>query len=202
MLRVAVCISGKGSLVPPLLEAARESQEQQQTQMEISCVVADRPHAPGLKSNWAERVPTFCIDRSRNPESFSDRLLNLLRPRADMIVLAGFLSILDGSILKEYKGRILNIHPALLPKFGGKGMYGMHVHRAVVSAKEQESGCTVHGVTRGIDSGPIILQRKVSLSPDETAESLQDKVRQIEGPALAAALTQVAASWSEAVEGG
>ncbi|MDZ7792839.1 MAG: formyltransferase family protein [Spirochaetia bacterium] len=95
----------------------------------------------------------------------------------------------------------MNIHPALLPKFGGKGMYGMHVHRAVVAAKEQESGCTVHWVTRGIDSGPIILQRKVSLTPDETAESLQHKVGQIEGPALAAALTQAAASWSRVEEG-
>ncbi|MCF7914833.1 MAG: phosphoribosylglycinamide formyltransferase [Spirochaetaceae bacterium] len=205
MLRVAVCISGKGSLVPPLLEAARQTQkasETPETQMEISCVVADRPYAPGLKSNWAEKVPTFLIDRSRNLESISDRLLDLLRPRADMIVLAGFLSILDGSILKAYEGRILNIHPALLPKFGGKGMYGMHVHRAVVAAQEQESGCTVHWVTRGIDSGPIILQRKVSLSPDETPASLQHKVRQIEGPALAAALTKAAASLGEFMEGG
>jgi phosphoribosylglycinamide formyltransferase-1 len=170
--------------------------------MEISCVVADRLHAPGLNSNWAEKVLTFCIDRSRNPETFSDRLLDILRPRADLIVLAGFLSILDGSILKVYEGRILNIHPALLPKFGGKGMYGIHVHRAVVAAKEQESGCTVHWVTRGIDSGPIILQRKVFLSPDETPESLQQKVRQVEGPALAAALIQAVASWSKVEEGG
>ncbi len=202
MLRVAVCISGRGSLVPSLLEAARQTQESQEAQMEISCIVADRPHVPGLKSPWAEKVSTFCIDRFQNPDTFSDRLLNLLRPRADLIVLAGFLSILDGSILEAYEGRILNIHPALLPKFGGKGMYGMHVHRAVVDAKEQESGCTVHWVTRGIDSGPIILQRKVLLSPDETPESLQHKVSKIEGPALAAALTRAAASWSEAVEGG
>ena len=200
MLRVGVCISGQGSLVPPLLHAAQEgTQEGKQKETEkgafkVNCVIADRPYAPGLSSEWASSVETMCIDRrfhQGKPEDLSDNLLNILRPRADVIVLAGFLSILQGSILEEYKGRILNIHPSLLPKFGGKGMYGIHVHRAVVSSGEQESGCTVHHVTPGIDTGPVILQQKVSLSTDETPESLRHKIHQIEAPTLISALHKI-----------
>src|SRR6056297_268456 len=125
MLRVAVCISGNGSLVPPLLNAAAD------IPVELSCVVADRPEAPGLKSAWTNRVETVCIDRRRFASStsegvqgnavkpsdqLSDAVLTAVRSRADIVILAGFLSILKGSIIDEYKGRILNIHPALLPK--------------------------------------------------------------------------------------
>ena len=204
MLRVGVCISGRGSLVPPLLEAAQQGTQKgtQQTAQkrareaafEVSCVVADRPHASGLYSKWASYVETVCVDRRAyrgKAKDLSDALLDVLRPRADIIVLAGFLSILQGSILEEYEGRILNIHPALLPKFGGKGMYGMHVHRAVVRAGEQESGCTVHHVTSGVDTGPVILQEKVSLSSDETPESLQHKIHRIEASTLISALHKI-----------
>ena len=213
MFRVAVCISGHGSLVEPLLAAAPT------IPVEITCVVADRVDAPGLNSSWADQVETICIDRrqfsaarslgsagptdaagaehspSRSPaEQLSDAVLAAVRERADIVVLAGFLSILKGSILEAYKGRILNIHPALLPKFGGKGMYGMHVHRAVLASGEKESGCTVHQVTSGIDSGPIVLQSRVPISPDETSDSLQHKVRQTEGPTLIAALGKLVGS--------
>jgi phosphoribosylglycinamide formyltransferase-1 len=188
MLRVAVCISGNGSLVPSLLEEERKGK------FKISCVVADRPHAPGLKNRWAQKVETLCIDRRVYSDGLSEAVLETLQPRADLIVLAGFLSILEGTILEEYEGRIINIHPALLPKFGGKGMYGMNVHRAVVSAGEKESGCTVHHVTAGIDSGPIILQRKVALTSHETPESVQKKVRQIESPTLIAAVNKLSDS--------
>jgi len=223
MLRVALCISGRGSLVAPLLAAAPG------IPMEISCVVADRPEAPGLTSSWADQVETICIDRrqfsagaasaarggesGRNgrpgqvaglgqAEQLSDAVLEAVCSRADIVVLAGFLSILKGSILEVYEGRILNIHPALLPKFGGKGMYGIHVHRAVLAAGERESGCTVHHVTSGIDSGPIVMQSKVTLSPDETPESLQKKVRHTEGPTLIAALRKLTGSLQAEVQGG
>ncbi len=189
MLRVAVCISGNGSLVPPLLEEARKGS------FKISCVVADRPNAPGLKKSWTQEVETLCIDRRVYSGSLSEAVLEALRPRADLIVLAGFLSILEGSILEEYEGRIINIHPALLPKFGGKGMYGMNVHRAVVSSGEKESGCTVHHVTTGIDSGPIILQQKVALTSNESPESVQEKVRLIEAPTLIAAVHKLSGSF-------
>lgn len=207
MLRVAVCISGNGSLVPSLLAAAPS------IPVEISCVVADRPEAPGLNSSWAGQVDTICIDRrqfsaagqaaGRSPsEQLSDAVLEAVRSRADIVVLAGFLSILKGSILEAYEGRILNIHPALLPKFGGKGMYGMHVHRAVLASDEKESGCTVHRVTGGIDSGPIVLQSRVPISPHETPDSLLRKVRQTEGPTLIAALRKLVSSLQDETQGG
>jgi phosphoribosylglycinamide formyltransferase 1 len=201
MFRVAVCISGNGSLVPALIEAAPG------IPVEITRVVADRPDAPGLSSSWAKAVNTVCIDRRQftgpSPaEQLSDAVLEAVRSQADIVVLAGFLSILKGSILEVYKGRILNIHPALLPKFGGKGMYGMHVHRAVLASDEKESGCTVHQVTGGIDSGPIVLQSRVPISADETPHSLQHKVRQTEGPTLIAALGKLVSVLQDGIQGG
>ena len=98
----------------------------------------------------------------------------------DLIVLAGFLSILSKEFCEKYNGKIINIHPALLPKFGGKGMWGHHVHEAVIAAQEKESGATVHFVTSGIDEGEIILQGKFSIDENETPETLAQKVHQIE----------------------
>jgi phosphoribosylglycinamide formyltransferase-1 len=99
-------------------------------------------------------------------------------------VLAGFLSILVGKIIERYSGRIINLHPSLLPKFGGDGMYGEKVHRAVLAAKEKESGCTVHLVDAGTDTGPILLQRKVPVLPGDTPESLAERIHRKEHTAL------------------
>jgi phosphoribosylglycinamide formyltransferase-1 len=101
-----------------------------------------------------------------------------------LIVLAGFLSILAGAILKEYSGRIINIHPALLPRFGGQGMYGERVHRAVLAAGETESGCTVHIVDAGTDTGPILLRRKVPVLPGDTPETLAGRIQKEEHVAI------------------
>ncbi|MDR0758781.1 MAG: phosphoribosylglycinamide formyltransferase, partial [Treponema sp.] len=95
---------------------------------------------------------------------------------AGLIVLAGFLSILEGGIVDEYAGRIINLHPALLPKYGGAGMYGERVHRAVLAAGEAESGCTVHLVDAGTDTGPVLLQRRVPVLAGDTAETLAERI--------------------------
>src|SRR5690606_9004111 len=92
---------------------------------------------------------------------------------ADVIVLAGYMRKIPYRLIKAYEGRILNIHPALLPKFGGKGMYGSFVHKAVIEAKENESGCTVHIVTEEFDEGPILAQAKVQVFETDSAEDLQ-----------------------------
>lgn len=188
MVRIAVFISGRGSLLPPLFEAV----ENGRLSAGISCVISDRTGAPGLEKAEAAGYSTLCLDRKqyRDPRgpSLSDALLQEVEDRADYIVLAGFLSILQGRLLEAYEGRIINIHPALLPKHGGRGMYGMRVHQAVIDSGESFSGTTVHYVTAGVDTGPIILQREVEIAPGETAESLQHKVHEIEGDTLVEAL--------------
>lgn len=90
--------------------------------------------------------------------------------------MAGFLSILDGSILEKYKDKIINIHPSLLPKYGGKGMHGLNVHRAVLENKEKESGCTVHYVTAAVDAGQIIMQEKINIENLKTEKEIQEAV--------------------------
>jgi phosphoribosylglycinamide formyltransferase-1 len=109
-------------------------------------------------------------------------LLQGLRNRnIDFIVLAGFLKLVPAPIIKAYPNRIINIHPALLPKFGGAGMYGMHVHKAVVAAGEKETGITIHYVNEHFDEGEVIAQFKVDLIPSDQPEDVERKVRELEG---------------------
>ncbi|MCH5164784.1 MAG: phosphoribosylglycinamide formyltransferase [Clostridiales bacterium] len=113
----------------------------------------------------------------------------------ELIVLAGYLGILTAPLLDRYKGAIINIHPALLPKFGGKGMYGLHVHEAVIAAGEKKSGATVHYSDGGIDTGAIILQRSLDVLPSDTPESLQKRIlEEIEHPLLVEAVALLCAS--------
>lgn len=104
----------------------------------------------------------------------------LQKNQIDLIILAGYMRMLGPAILRRYQGRVLNIHPALLPKFGGKGMYGMHVHRAVLDAREVETGVTIHLVTENYDEGPIIAQRKVPVVVGDTPELLAERVLHVE----------------------
>ena len=203
MYRIDILISGGGSLIPPVLEAAEEGR----LPAHIGQVVADRPAAPGLERARKLGLATRCVDRSEYPPgavpSHGDALLEVLRRGVDgsndggpdLVVLAGFLSILQGQILRDYWRRIINTHPALLPAFGGRGMYGSKVHRAVIASGEKRSGCSVHYVDAGVDSGEIIHRGEVELSPRETAQSLERKVRAIEGRILVEAIEKVFASW-------
>ena len=123
------------------------------------CLAANRARAVGIPTLIAEPITVQDID-----------------PRSELIVLAGYLKILSPQFVAAFEGRIINTHPALLPRFGGKGMYGMHVHEAVLAAKEKESGCSVHLVTNQVDAGKILAQRKVPVLPEDTAKSLQQRV--------------------------
>ena len=105
---------------------------------------------------------------------------NLDARHTDMILLAGYLKKISADILARYPGRIFNIHPALLPKYGGKGMYGMHVHRAVINAQERVSRITVHRANGAYDEGEVVLQTTVALTPGETAETLAEKILKVE----------------------
>lgn len=123
-------------------------------------------------------------------EGYGDRLLSVLAD-CDLVCLAGFTRLLPTEVLGAFDGRILNIHPALLPKFGGKGMYGMRVHEAVLAAGETESGCTVHWVTEHYDEGEALLQRRVPVLVDDTPEALAARVLEQEHLAYPEAIRQV-----------
>ena len=157
----------------------------------ISAVLSDRSGAYALERARAAGIPAFVekpnpsLAKPERRAELSDRILDLCREKQiGLIVYAGFLSILAGDIIKEYAGRMINLHPALLPKFGGDGMYGEQVHRAVLAAGESESGCTVHLVDAGTDTGPIILQRKVPVLPGDTPESLAERIHKEEHIAI------------------
>lgn len=172
-LNIAVLISGNGSNLQALIDAA----EQGQINGKIAVVISDRENAYGL-----QRAKKHGIDAVyTSKEDFNAELSRQLRDRKiDLVVLAGFLSILPIDITKEYEGRIINIHPSLIPSFCGKGYYGGKVHKAVIEYGVKITGATVHFVDEGTDSGPIILQEPVAVADEDTAETLAAKVLEVE----------------------
>ena len=179
MLKIAVLISGGGTNLQALIDAIK----QKKINAKIDAVISNRKDAYGLIRAKNENIDALCFSKKDFPDSeqYDARIITELKKRnIDLVVLAGYLNILTKKFIAEYGGKIINIHPALLPKFGGKGMWGMHVHTAVIDAKEKESGATVHFVTAGIDEGEIILQGKVAVSEVDTPEKLAEKVHKVE----------------------
>lgn len=173
MKNIVILVSGSGSNLQHIIDCIYNGEI---PNAKVNLVVADRD-CYALQRAENHQIPHQLIKRGRD---FSENLEKLLPENTDLIVLAGFLSILSKDFCEKYKGKIINIHPALLPKFGGKGMWGHHVHEAVIEAKENESGATVHFVTSGIDEGEIILQGKVKVEIEETPESLAKKIHEVE----------------------
>lgn len=144
---------------------------------EIVLVIADRKDAYALERAERHGIKAVYIER----EQLSGRLLTKLREmKVELVVLAGFLSILDSELVKAYEGRIINIHPSLIPAFCGKGYYGEKVHEAAVEYGVKVSGATVHFVDEGTDSGPIILQEPVPVYEEDTAGTLAARVLEVE----------------------
>ena len=190
---ILVLVSGGGTNLQALLDAGQAGEFKG-----ISVVIADRP-CYALERAKAAGVPTLLaepdksIPRQERRRDLSNRILALAESHAiDLIVLAGFLSILAGDLVQRYSNRIINLHPSLLPKFGGDGMYGEHVHRAVLEAGENESGCTVHLVDSGIDTGAILLQRRVPVLPGDTPALLAARIHAEEHIAIVEAVKMIA----------
>jgi phosphoribosylglycinamide formyltransferase-1 len=142
-------------------------------------IYCNKPGAYVLERAKKLNIHTFVFKR----DDFynSDRVLDELnQDKPDLIVLAGFLWLIPASILDRFRGRIINIHPALLPNYGGKGMYGAHVHRAVIESGDPESGITIHHVNEQYDEGKVIFQARCPVSPDDTPESLAAKIHTLE----------------------
>ena len=170
---IAAYISGSGSNLRAVIESSIDGT----IASKVKLVIADK-EAKGREYPDSIGIETAVISKKKLPRSeVLKRQHDLFKKHSiDLIILAGFLKKLPPEIVNEYEGKILNIHPALLPKFGGKGFYGMNVHRAVLEAGEEYSGPTVHFVDEKYDNGEILVQRKVKIDGNETPESLQNKV--------------------------
>ena len=147
--------------------------------VKVAAVFTDNPRAFVLERAKLLDVNAypFKMNELKNPEGVLKKILTL---QTDLIVLAGFLRLMPDFITQKFKNKIINIHPALLPKYGGKGMYGHHVHEAVYQAAEHETGITVHYVNENYDEGEIILQQKVALNPDDTPQTIARKISELE----------------------
>ncbi|MFA6074687.1 MAG: phosphoribosylglycinamide formyltransferase [Negativicutes bacterium] len=167
--RIAVLVSGGGTNLQALIDAANISA----VNAEIVTVIADNPAAYALERAMQYGITAQYISKSELGELLTAKLLDL---QIDLVVLAGFLSILPADTVAAFRNRIINIHPSLIPKFCGKGFYGEKVHAAVLAAGETISGATTHFVDEGVDTGKIIMQRTVPVQPDDTVTTLQQRV--------------------------
>jgi len=195
-VKIMTLVSGGGTNLQALLDAQKNGAfGSGDSGGKIVLVVSDNPEAYALERAKAAGVTAVVegsdrgIPKDERRQELSDRILRLAETyKIDLIVLAGFLSILKGEIVRRYSGRIINLHPSLLPKFGGDGMYGGRVHRAVLDAGEKESGCTVHLVDAGVDTGPILLQRKVPVLSGDTPDTLAERIHAEEHIAIVEAV--------------
>ena len=174
MIRLAIMASGSGSNAENIVKYFAHS-----TEIEVAAIISNKADAYVLERAQYLHVPSYVM--SRADMVGTDRLLNLLRElKTDWVILAGFLVLLPECIVNEYDGKILNIHPSLLPKFGGKGMYGDKVHQAVVEAREKESGITIHKIDANYDEGTTVFQAKIRVEPLDNAEKVAQKVHALE----------------------
>ncbi len=197
-LRLAVLLSGGGTTLQNILDCCRSGR----IHAEVVLVVSSRPGAGGLARAQAAHVPAIVVERKAFPDTaaFSraiDRALAAHSP--DLVCLAGFMSL--WTIPQEYQGRVMNIHPALIPAFCGHGFWGHHVHQAVLARGAKVSGATVHFADNQYDHGPIILQRAVPVLEDDTPDSLAARVHQVENELYPEAI-QLFAEGRLALEGG
>lgn len=165
-VRVAVLVSGGGTNLQALLDALHDS-----PLARVARVISNRPDAGALERARRAGVPTTVLRDANDPAE----LLAALRD-APLVVLAGYLKLVPAPVVARFRGRMINIHPALLPDFGGPGMYGHHVHEAVLASGATESGATVHFVDEVFDRGAIIAQEKVRIEPGDTPETLAARV--------------------------
>lgn len=178
-IKLAVLASGTGSLFESIAIACKTGILSAQ----IACLISDRSNVPVLKKADKYNIPVQVFQQKKYSSlaKWDENLCNYLKQQeSDWIVLAGFLKKIEQTTLKTFKNRIINTHPALLPKHGGKGMYGKYVHQAVIKAGDKKTGISVHLVSDQYDQGPILAQTSVPVSLNDTAKSLENKVKTIE----------------------
>lgn len=184
MHKIAVLVSGSGSNLQSIIDAVADKS----LNCKIEAVISDNEKALALKRASDNGIPTYRLDKKKCGSNLSDEILNILDNKVELIVLAGFLSILQGKLLDKFHNRIINIHPSLIPAFCGDGMYGIKVHQKALEYGVKISGCTVHFVNSLVDGGPIILQKHVEVQDSDTAEILQKRILVEEHKAIVEAI--------------
>ncbi len=188
--RLSVWVSGSGSNLERIIKACQSGE----IFASVVLAASDRPGILALERARKHSIPAEVVPPKQfgSAGAYALALLELLKKyRVDLVCLAGYLRKVPDEVVRAYRGRIINIHPALLPKYGGKGLYGRQVHKAVLAAKEKESGVTVHYVDEQYDHGSIILQKKVSILSSDTPEALAERVHQVEYEIYPQAITLV-----------
>ena len=176
MLRVAVLVSGGGTNLQAIIDGVDNKTI---TNAQIVTVISNNQNAYALERAKMHGIPAKCISPKnfRDRDAFNEALLREVKEAgADLIVLAGFLVVIPEKMIAEYRNRIINVHPSLIPSFCGTGYYGLRVHGAALARGVKVTGATVHFVDEGTDTGPIILQKAVAVQQDDTAKSLQLRV--------------------------
>lgn len=184
-MNIVVLVSGRGTDLQSIIDAVEEGW----LKVNIQAVISDKEDAYALERAKQHGIPTYVLSKKVLKSEFQEALLNLLTMLSpDLVVLAGFLTILGPQVVERFPQKIINIHPALLPSFCGKGFYGMKVHEAVYESGVKYTGCTVHFVDAGVDAGPIILQEVVKVDDDDTPETIAEKVLEVEHRLLPTAI--------------
>lgn len=176
MMNIAVLVSGGGTNLQALIDAQNRGEIKNG---KITLVIASNPNAYALERAKNSNIATKVISRREYDDVHSytaDVRDALLQAKADLVVYAGFMTILDSQIVEAFPYKMMNVHPALIPSFCGKGFYGLHVHDAVLASGVKLTGATVHFVTEECDGGPIIMQKAVEVKQDDTSETLQKRV--------------------------
>ncbi|MBI5869193.1 MAG: phosphoribosylglycinamide formyltransferase [candidate division Zixibacteria bacterium] len=193
-LRLAILASGSGTNLQAVLDQIAEGKLAADVAVVISnnsdSQALERARKVGIEAvHWSEK-------KAGSPAQFSSGLLEMLQHhRIDLVVLAGYMKLVPIEVVRAFHGRIINIHPALLPKYGGPGFYGMRVHEAVIAAGEKQSGATVHFVDAEYDHGSVLMQREVPVLPNDTPATLRDRILAVEHELLPAAIAEFAAKY-------
>lgn len=172
MYKIAVLVSGSGSDLQSIIDAIDAGS----LNCSIEAVISDKPGVYALERAKSKGISTYVFDRKVYGKNISEEILKVTKGKVDLIVLAGFLSILSENLIKTFRNKMINIHPSLIPSFCGNGMYGLKVHKAAIEYGVKYSGCTVHFVDEGTDTGAILLQKVVSVLENDTAEDLQKRI--------------------------
>ncbi len=189
MKRIGVLSSHNGSGFDTIVQAC----EKKVLDAQVVVVVSNNSNAQVLQKAEQKNIPNFIINSNLYPnDNLDEKITSLLQEfECDIIFLSGYMKKIEKNLLQAYPDAIVNSHPALLPKFGGVGMYGSKVHEAVIAAKEKISGCTVHFVNEHYDEGEYILQNKLQLEENETVESLENKIKELEAITIVKALERL-----------
>jgi len=174
-LKIAVFVSGRGSNLQAILSYSEEKKN-----IDVAAVFSDKQDCPAFDIAGKYSIPTFSLGNKEGCISYNDLSGELSRLNIELIVLAGFLKLIPNEVVLNFDKRIINIHPALLPSFGGKGMYGINVHKAVYETSAKVSGVTIHFVDTSYDTGKIIAQKCVDISDVKSPEEIAERVLKIE----------------------